>query len=686
MQRIAFDYFKNDVMLSCLIWSRHSSSIIPNLNLRKFYAWLDSIRTSIEPFQLIQWLKHFAPCFLQTYPKETTYLVDWCLKRTRVLQFSTAWPEIGLEFINNINSIFKDVEFMFVDIRRSYHFNMQKISKLIYILEEMVVLKKKYYLTLPLDDYSKNSVEETAFKLLQRIQIQNFRRLVNDFLYPIFREHGLVPEETIVKYIHFLASNKNLGYWQERAVIAVELLNNEENRLSCALLILKVSPVPWSEAVLPLAKYGSSSNHPLANLIFVEYKNQAIKIIKIKYGWPVDYFDLQQDRIKLAFRIMKVNNADMIKDIKILVESSPDISNDAYFFLSKRLVELGRVEEYVDFINSIENQLENNHDMFEKTLNVFLREIEHNLNSKVNENYIEAANILLHRLKDSLDDFSFEHQKQHILDMKNMIQFRQEFNLEVQLKDLQGDEKKSDLMRIVIEEISKNIYEGQILDKTLNQVHIFSNSQQVSCLKIYLMLCQKLNNIYVTCKIVDYLNDMFEIVKKKDVEYGMQLISLMISQQISYLENNAYQINQPYDPLTFPLAYEFLIKCLPNHNLSCYESIMDLMHWIEIVRNYYSSNIINSTRHQRVIDSKIFNSNSSNGMSKQSINKRESLSIFDNSEEKNVTPQIEQLDDFFLPVLHCVCNAIKLIAFVIKSDLCTYNFIKENLEEEDPNQ
>ena len=213
-----------------------------------------------------------------------------------------------------------------------------------------------------LDDYSKNS-----FELLQRIQIQNMRNLVNEFLYPLFLEHGSLLEDTIIKCINFLATNKNLGYFQERAVIAVALLKNEGNRLNCALLILKVSPVPWSNEVLPLAELGVKSSHPLANLIFVEYKNQAIKMIKIKY-WPVDNFDLQQDPTKLALRILKVNNPEMIEDIRTLVASSPEITFDAYLFFINRLIGLGRVDEFVEFISSIETEAQI-HELLTKTIN-----------------------------------------------------------------------------------------------------------------------------------------------------------------------------------------------------------------------------------------------------------------------------------------------------------------------------
>lgn len=424
MQKAATEYFKTDVLLSCLVWSRHASSIIPNMNLQRFYAWLSRMPSTIEPFQIIQWLKHFVPSFLQAYPEETTKLVVWCLERTRALQFSTAWPEIGLEFINNINVIFKEMKFMIVDIKRSYHCNIEKVQKLINTLEEMVVLKQTYHLTISLDDYCRHSIEETAFKLLQRIQIMNLAKMVNDFLYPIFMERGLVLEDTIVRYINFLANNKNLGFWQDRAVFSINLLNNEENRLNCALLILKVSPVPWSDVVMPLAKFGTTSSHPIANSILIEFKSQAIKIIKIKYGWPVDYFDFQQDRIQLVHRILKMNYPEMISDVKTLIETSPDITENAYFCLINRLVELGKLEEVSNVVVNLKTEQEPR-TIILKCVEIFVQFLDDEfIESESIPHYMEAFKFLIPRLKEYVDDYKFRYENNRITLIKNVMRLR----------------------------------------------------------------------------------------------------------------------------------------------------------------------------------------------------------------------------------------------------------------------
>ncbi|CAG9801568.1 unnamed protein product [Chironomus riparius] len=677
MQRVAMDYFKSDVLLSCLIWSRHATSIIPNLNLEMFYHWLDGIRSTIEPFQLVQFLKHFASCFLQNYPEQTSKLFDWCIERTRDLQFSIAWPEVGLEFINNIKTIFEEIEFIFVDIRRSYHYNMEKILKVIFILEEIVVLKKNYHLTMSFDDYSRNSPEETAFKLLQRIQINNLQKLVNEFIYPLFMEHGLVPEETIVQYINFLARNKNIGYWQERAALSIDLLNNEENRLNCALLILKVSPVPWSDAVLPLAKLGTTSSHPLANLISIEHKNQAIKIIKVKYGWPVDYFDLEQDRIKLAQRILKVNNQEMIEDIRILVKSSLDIAHDAYFYLMQRLVDTGKLDEFVEFVDSIQND-EKSNGMFQKTINIFIELVQDEDIMETSDtmmNYVEALKFLLQKLKESIDECDYNFQNEKINTIKNIYQLK-EFNMNVSIKDLKKAENKFCSMKACIKKVVESVVDSMSIDTMWIQVNLLARIFKENRIKLLFMICQELNNIYITCKVIDWLCESEEHFKNEDIKNAFEFASLMISQLIISLENNDFQLKQVYDPLAFPLAYNLMLKCLVEYDLVCHTAILELMRWVSLICHFYPRNVIDSTRDSRVIDSRVFVSKKMNGDLQQNGAKRESLSVFDNFEELIIVEQPKQFDDKLSSVVECVCSAIKIITLSMHSDLMPYTLFR----------
>lgn len=686
MARMAMDYFKTDVLLSCLIWSRHSSSIMPKLQMEQFHKWLNTIPSTIEPFQLIQWLKHFAPCFLQTYPNEMTRLVGWCLDKTRALQFSNSWPEVGLEFINNINGIYTDVKFMFVDISRSYYFNMDKIQQLIFTLEEMVVLKKTYHLTMTLDDYSKGSFEETAFRLLQRIQIQNLKRLVNDFLYPIFMEHGGSPEETIVEYIHFLANNRNLGFWQERAAIAIEMLHNEENRLECALLVLKVSPVPWSEAVLPLAILGTTSSHPHANAIYIEYKTQSIKIIKVKYQWPVDYFDLQQDRMKLVFRILKVNGPDMIDDVKMLVKSSPDIATKAYFHFVDRLTELGRIDEVVELVQYIEKDLESSSSLFKSIVGAFIRKIDEELvNGRDSiENFVEVIKLLVHRLRGTLENHQNNIYADRVKSIKNIVRVRNEFKLNVSMKHLKSEQSRKRIFEEGIALLAIEIREKCTLSKMWNRMDLLVAAFNFSRILGLKLLCQKLDNLFITCHIVDLLTSMTDVVEQNEVENAFDLVVLLIVQQILHFENNLSSSNDIYDPLSFPLAYELLKKCLSCFHLKFHQGIMELIAWIQIALNYYGRNVIEATKKDRVLDSKIFVSKMTNGQHDE-LKRRDSYSIFDTVEEKIDVYQ-RQENENLSPVLRSICNTLKLLAICMKLETEPFERIKLWMKNHDSQQ
>lgn len=102
--------FQN-ISIACVIWSRHSSSIVKYMKIAELEKILDAIPCNVEPFEILQWLKHFVPSVSQTFPPSIKILVDWCIKKTKSFQYSNLWPEIGLEFINNIYTIFADIKF-----------------------------------------------------------------------------------------------------------------------------------------------------------------------------------------------------------------------------------------------------------------------------------------------------------------------------------------------------------------------------------------------------------------------------------------------------------------------------------------------------------------------------------------------------------------------------------------------
>lgn len=68
---------------------------------------------SLEPLQVIQWYRHFAPCIIQHYPETMAFLIDNAIDKMTYLQYLQDFPEIGITFIRDVKEIFAEVQFLF---------------------------------------------------------------------------------------------------------------------------------------------------------------------------------------------------------------------------------------------------------------------------------------------------------------------------------------------------------------------------------------------------------------------------------------------------------------------------------------------------------------------------------------------------------------------------------------------
>lgn len=108
-----FSYFKSDMSVACLILTKHASSIIPFLNENMMEKVLEEISGNIEPFSVIQWLRHYVPLATTACPKSMPLITDFVIEKITSFQCSVDWPQMGLEFCNNMLAIFTDVQYPF---------------------------------------------------------------------------------------------------------------------------------------------------------------------------------------------------------------------------------------------------------------------------------------------------------------------------------------------------------------------------------------------------------------------------------------------------------------------------------------------------------------------------------------------------------------------------------------------
>lgn len=68
---------------------------------------------TLEPLQVIQWYRNFAPCIIQHHPETMSYLIDNAIDKMTYLQHLPDFPEIGITFINDVKETFAEVQFLF---------------------------------------------------------------------------------------------------------------------------------------------------------------------------------------------------------------------------------------------------------------------------------------------------------------------------------------------------------------------------------------------------------------------------------------------------------------------------------------------------------------------------------------------------------------------------------------------
>lgn len=447
---------------------------------------------------------------------------------------------------------------------------------LINALQDLTVLKKSYNLNLTLNDYIKDSIEDTAFYLLQRAK--DLPKMVDDFLYPIFMEKGLSPVSSIVKYIKFLITNrKNIRIWQERAVDSIELLHNEEERLECALLVLKSANVPWSDVLNPLVRYGSS-NHPFAREISTQYELQNIKLIRVKYGWSAD---VTENNMKLVFRIMLLNLPTMMQDIKDLVRAAPEISQSANVYCIFQLALKGEIEKGIKYLDSLEDKLR--FDCIEILQPILTTNIDEN---QMNETQIDY---LIEFLK--LINTRNPNQSQNDINLiNNLLTLRHKFKMTVDLQTITNQSYKNqylfdgiDFIVLRLKEnpnnLSKEIWSGvSSLTAALNMDKLIG----------FYEMSKVLDNINFTCWIANLILETID-VDKKNSEFFIKFSVLIIVQQIK-----SFNHGQDGDCLPYPLAYKLLVEALKHDKIN-YLEIVELLRWVRIGNSLYSLDIVNDT-------------------------------------------------------------------------------------------
>nr|XP_017007775.2 uncharacterized protein LOC108064669 [Drosophila takahashii] len=591
--RMVKSLFNTDMPTACLIWRRHSSSILPLLNEDELRKLLGFIPGNTKPFNVVQWLRQFIPMVSNTHPSIMPFITDWSVEMTRNLQYSPHWPDIGLEFCTKILDIFEEIQFTYSDVRRQQERNVGKLRDLVNALQDLSVLKTNYNMGFTLDNYMQDSIDATALSILQHVQLDKLQRLVTNFMYPIFQEKGRQPLEVIKQYIsQLVASRQSSSTWLERAMACIELLHNEDSRLECALSVLQNAPVPWPDTLAPLIRLRSST-HPLAIKINAEYEIQVIKIMKVKYGWPANSSDINLELFML--RIVKLNLPDMLEDIGALTKAAPDISVSANFNCCYQMGRRGQIDLAYEFFKSLiaDKNSKNGQQVVEIIAN--LLENSSSVSFEDEAKIQEHTNVLeLFKLFLPYVDSVYERRYLVMKHRLRLLKFGIQLSCSSELIPLQ---RRHSLLDEAIERIIERA------QATLNVSAFIASEMGELCTALGLSkvfgltrICQRIGCLPLSCALAFHLISFVDCVAANAGDFINLAIELLV-QQIENAKGqsqesaSSLQLINESDPLCFFLAYELLTSAL-LHEESRRRDLVELIKYIRVAVIHYPLNAI----------------------------------------------------------------------------------------------
>lgn len=229
-----------------------------------------------------------------------------------------------------------------------YKSNLETTNQLLNALQELADLKSEFNLTIKLENYSDEDLDKTALNLLQRVQINHLRKLLTNFIIPLFLKHNQSATAAMAQYIQYLVANRKfMSQWQEKSVIVIEMLTNEDERLQAALLVLNEAPVPWIDALKPLIGY-SKSSHPLAAEIVTKHQLQVVKMIRNTYNYPAN---ADGNNMQLVYRIVKMKSENMVNELRSIIKVMPNLATRIYLYCIPHFIRQQTLEVALTFFD-----------------------------------------------------------------------------------------------------------------------------------------------------------------------------------------------------------------------------------------------------------------------------------------------------------------------------------------------
>ncbi|XP_076666441.1 kinetochore component rough deal isoform X2 [Andrena cerasifolii] len=348
-----------------LIWIRHLPDVMKGITVEIVKDIIAIVPEKVSPCHLWSWLSHFIPTLLSFIPGAMCEIIFWACKKVKSFEQShyTAWPQIGIDFANKFIQLLRFKETHRHISTQSSYFNFECLSKdsnlkqLVFLIQAMSDIKKlkaNYRLPIPLASYIGDPIE-VSYMLLDKIHVDKIPEFVNIFLTQYMLNNSLQHDYVLSSYIQKTMKNSRSWWsgeeapWEKKIAVIISLIQNIETKLQQTLDVLKKASVPWSSTMITLAEANSNLDHILASQIRIEYNCVPTKLVLKRYGY--EQIGINN---KLAFRIIKENDDNMISHIQQITRNDPLFRRMAFSSCTNHFLSKGNFEKVMEILNSLE--------------------------------------------------------------------------------------------------------------------------------------------------------------------------------------------------------------------------------------------------------------------------------------------------------------------------------------------
>ncbi|XP_034939005.1 kinetochore-associated protein 1 [Chelonus insularis] len=394
-----------NIRAATLIWTYHSSSIIPELTEDKIKKILDIIPHKLAPDDLWPWFQYFIPSVASFLPSEIDEIILWAYKKIKTLEQShkNQWPEIGLTFIKKFIELFCFEEYNnILQINQQYINKKSKFHRLMFLLEavtDLLELKTQYKIILPLNVYQSEPINVITI-IINKAHIDRIPDLMKNFLQRFMANHSLSNDEALSKYIkNTLNTSKqwwigDRALWDRKLSAIIGYINSIQIRLQRTLDILRKAPVPWSDPLISLVEQSYEYNSPLVAQVRLESTFVAVKLILKKYGFA--QIGLCP---KLYQNIIKRNNTNMTDDLIELTKSDNRLRQKVFYDCINYYLHRGDIDQVIAIMKKL------NEDLFLNCCEFIVKHIHLKLNtSKIIDDSLQHYFMVLGTIESKMKD------------------------------------------------------------------------------------------------------------------------------------------------------------------------------------------------------------------------------------------------------------------------------------------